>query len=409
MVRMRKQPSALAAIAVCVGAAAAAVRPALATDAPATSRATLVRPAAGGHGPAVGTAVRLSEVLDIAFATPRVGYALGGPFGSRFPLKTTDGGRNWFIDGPAFFLPVADGAAAVDDMWAASANESYAYGGPGGGSSIAITTDAGRHWWRAWLGQALLTVSQRGSDLWALAAGSTSSAAGNSDPPVLLYDSANGGRSWTYRSTLIGVRGWEADLARPSLTTAFALVNGFGSEHPADAGIVETTNGGATWTKLTDPCSNSRFDFTERLAAPSTTSLWLFCGGQPSTGIQAKLVERSSDAGRSWTLVAADTPGQHVPSNDIPLTGELPAAGATGYVSVTSPSDAWLILTGSDVLWKTTDGGQIWTDGAPSTIEAQFPQQLSLTDGSLFVKSQNALWEHPAASWTLVAGTSKPY
>ena len=54
-----------------------------------TSRATLVRPAAGSRQAPVGTTVSLSEVTDIAFANGRVGYALGGPLGSTFPLKTT--------------------------------------------------------------------------------------------------------------------------------------------------------------------------------------------------------------------------------------------------------------------------------------------------------------------------------
>jgi photosystem II stability/assembly factor-like uncharacterized protein len=333
--------------------------------------------------------------------------------GSTFPLKTVDGGRTWFVDGPAFFLPVADGAAAVGDMSAGSATEAYAYGGPEAGSSIVITTDGGKQWWRAWLGQALVAVSQHGRDLWALAAGPTASSSVNSAPSMLLYDSGDGGRTWTYRSTLSGVRGWEADLARPSATTAFALVAAVDADPADNAGIVQTTNGGATWTKRSDPCdkkfSKYPVDWTERLAASSTTSLWLFCGSQPATGIQTKLVERSANAGRTWTLVASNAPGEHVPPNDIPLHGELPDTGTTGGLVVSSSSDASLILAGNNVLWKTTDGGHTWTDGAPPTIEAQFPQEIATARRSVFVKTQNALWMSPATGWKLVAGTPKPY
>jgi hypothetical protein len=207
-----------------------------------------------------------------------------------------------------------------------------------------------------------VAVSQHGSDIWALAAGPEKPSSGvNAVATMWLYDSSNGGRNWTYRSTLPGVRGWEADLARPSANTAFALVNGFGPERASDAGIVETTNGGATWTKRSDPCEEKLaqhgFDWTQRLQAPSPTSLWLFCGTQPSTGTQAKLVERSSNSGQTWTLVASNAPGKHVRSNDIAAIGELPDTGTTGYLSVTSASDAWLILVGNSMLWKTTDGG----------------------------------------------------
>ena len=326
--------------------------------------------------PAVGTAVRLSEVNDVAFATRRVGYALGGPFGSTFPLKTTNGGRSWFVDGPALFLPVADGAAAVGDLSATSA-DAYSYGGDAGGSSVVISNDGGKRWWRAWLGQAVVAVSQRGSDLWALAAGSTDSSAVNAIPPLLLYDSSNGGRTWTYRSTLSGVRGFEADLTRPSATTAFALVKPFGSERSTDAGIVETTDGGKSWVKRLDPC-DERFskygvNSAERLAASSDTSLWLFCGSQPATGIQAKLVERSDNGGRSWRRVASNAPGEHVPPDDIPLEGALPDTGTTGNLSVTSSADAWLVLVGDDELWKTTDGGHRWVRGAPARWKKTVP------------------------------------
>ncbi|WP_249019730.1 hypothetical protein [Conexibacter sp. S30A1] len=394
-------------------AASPAVRAGAAEPVPQTVRATLVRPGAGTREPPVGTAVRLSQVDSIEFATEQVGYALGGPQGSTFPLKTTDGGHRWFIDGPAFFLPVADGAASVSDMAATSATEAYAYGGQGG-SSIVMTTDAGKRWWRTYLGQAVVAVSQHGSDIWALAAGPETPSSGVAAvAPMWLYDSSDGGRSRTYRSTLPDVRGWEADLVRPSANTAFALIKGFGLERASEAGIVQTTNGGETWIKRSDPCEQQLarrgFGFTERLQATSPTSLWLFCGTQPSTGAQAKLVERSSNSGQTWTLIASNAPGEHVRSNDISAIGTLPDTGTTGYLSVTSPSDAWLILIGNSMFWKTTDGGHTWTAAAPSKIEAQFPQEFSLAQQSIFVKTQNALWKHSADGWTLVAGTPKPY
>ncbi len=84
--------------------------------------------------------------------------------------------------------------------------------------------------------------------------------------------------------------------------------------------------------------------------------------------------------------------------------GALPDTGTTGYLSVTSASDAWLILVRNDVLWKTTDGGHAWTAAAPAKVEEQFPQELSLAQQSVFVKTQNALWEHSVKGWKLVAG-----
>jgi photosystem II stability/assembly factor-like uncharacterized protein len=373
----------------------------------------LTRAPATYHELAAGSIVSLDEVASIAFATPEIGYALGGPVGYQYPLKTTDAGRRWTVDGSAFFLPTADAPASVSEIVATNSSEAFAYGGPGGGSSVDVSTDGGAQWWSSYLGQGLMAVAARGSDLWALAAGSFSSSRADAVPPVWLYDSSDGGRTWRYKSSLDGVLGWEADLVRPSASSAFALVKAFRNDVPSDEHLITTSNGGRRWTTRTDPC-NTRFsgyavDWTERLMASSANSLWLLCGSQPSTGTQVKLVERSTDGGRTWSLVASHAPGEHVPPNDIPLVGELPDSGTTGDLLVGSASTAWLILLGNNVLLVTRNGGRDWTDAAPTLVEEQFPQQFSRTGTTMLVKTQNALWSERDGTCHLVVGSSSPY
>jgi hypothetical protein len=251
----------------------------------------------------IGSVVPLHEVGAIAFATAGIGYALGGPLGYAYPLKTTDAGRSWRVDGAAFFLPTADAPASVSEIVAMSSMEAYAYGGPDGGSAVDVTVDGGAQWWSTYPGQGLMAMSSQGSDLWALVAGSTTSSAVNAQSTVWLYVSNDGGRSWTYRSSLSGILGWEADLVRPGASTAFALVKSYRNDVPGDEHVTATSDSGRTWAIRSDPCnkpfSGYAVDWTERLAGSSSSSLWLFCGSQPSTGMQVKLVERSNDgAGR---------------------------------------------------------------------------------------------------------------
>jgi len=142
-----------------VSASAARVIPAAArrTVTPPTQHATLLpRSPADYHELPIGSVVPLREVGAIAFATADVGYALGGPLGYAYPLKTTDGGDTWRVDGAAFFLATADAPASVNEIVATSADEAYAYGGPGGGSVVDITTDGGLQWWSTSLGQGLI-------------------------------------------------------------------------------------------------------------------------------------------------------------------------------------------------------------------------------------------------------------
>jgi hypothetical protein len=71
--------------------------------------------------------------------------------------------------------------------------------------------------------------------------------------------------------------------------------------------------------------------------------------------------------------------------------------------------DAWLILIGNNILWQTHDGGRSWIEAAPASVERQFPQQFSSGDGTVFVKTQNALWRGTGSAWQLLEGSPQPY
>lgn len=353
----------------------------------------------------IGSLVPFKNLYDFSFATARVGYALAAPGqlpAATYPAVTTDGGRIWRIDGPPLHIPAAQAPAAVRLIGTGSEATAFAYQG---GQAIDATNDAGRQWWGTYFD----------NELAAAASGSSISTLVNGLSPeaVWLYTSTDGGRHWFYKSTLPNLAGISAELVRLTPMTAFALVQSSYGKDPQAAGIVETTDGGTRWIRRSDPCTSTTFadtrvDWTEQLQASSTTSLWLFCGNQPGTGTQVKLVERSSDSGMTWRTVASIGPGEHHPPNDIPFAGALANTGTTGSLVVTTSSDAWLILT--DVLWRTSDCGRSWFAAAPASMENQFPQQLSLARGHLFVKTQNALWSSVAGKrWTLVSGSNKPY
>ena len=167
------------------------------------------------------------------------------------------------------------------------------------------------------------------------------------------------------------------------------------------------------------PCTKTsyegftNFSWSERLAAASPGSLWLLCGTEPGVGEQPKLVERSFDAGRTWKIVAAGLPDQHVPSDDIPLLGSIPEAGATGTFVAVSSKQAWLVIDGDGagpVLLRTTDGGRSWPAGAPAGVEEQFPEQVAVAGRRVIVKTEDGLWStHDDVHWRLLAGRRGPH
>ncbi len=104
-----------------------------------------------------------------------------------------NGGASWRTNGPALHLNAAQAPLVVLFPGAANTSTFYAFGG---GQVVDATDDAGRHWWRAFLGDAVIAVVPRiGGGLVAFAQDATGTA-GNA--VTLVYVSRDGGHHWTY-------------------------------------------------------------------------------------------------------------------------------------------------------------------------------------------------------------------
>ena len=111
-----------------------------------------------------GTRVPNRGIGERAFINARRGFALADlPKGSAdtYPVATTDGGRTWRIDGPLFYIPAAQAPAAVEFVGVAPPQTYFAFGG--GGSVVDISTDGGKHWRSAFLGDMLAVVPSSNS------------------------------------------------------------------------------------------------------------------------------------------------------------------------------------------------------------------------------------------------------
>jgi photosystem II stability/assembly factor-like uncharacterized protein len=113
--------------------------------------------------------------------------------GETYPAQTLDGGRKWRIDGPVFHIPAANGAAVVTQAGAARPETYFAFGG---GSVVDVTTDAGRHWWIAALGEDVLSIVPGTSPHHLIAVAQDSLDASTSRVATVVYRSRDGGRHW---------------------------------------------------------------------------------------------------------------------------------------------------------------------------------------------------------------------
>jgi len=147
-----------------------------------------------------GTPVRQSQLGHRVFVDARHGFALASLGQAQYPAATQDGGRTWRIDGPALHLNAAQAPLVVLSVGAASKRTWFAFGGPGGGQAVDVTSDGGKHWWRAILGEVVLAVvAEEDGKLFAVAQG-----AGGSGGTAVnwVYASSDGGRHWRYDDRL---------------------------------------------------------------------------------------------------------------------------------------------------------------------------------------------------------------
>ena len=129
--------------------AARPTRPARASAAPAVVRGRRLGPSSGQLAP--GSRVRTRDLSVRVFADGRHGFAIAFVEYASYPVASTNGGRTWRIDGPAFQLPVADAGLAVDQGGVANAHTFFAWEAPGYNSVIDVTPDGGRIWWQSFL------------------------------------------------------------------------------------------------------------------------------------------------------------------------------------------------------------------------------------------------------------------
>lgn len=154
-----------------------------------------------------GTRVGNSFSGTRTFATRRDGFALGCLPGSEgcahYPLATRDGGKTWRVAGPIVNVPAAQ--AGVDVAQAGVVNAHTWFMCCGLNTVVDVTSDAGKHWWTAFLPGEVVSV----------VAGTTSVAGpkarliafvrpfptAHSRQRLWIYVSANG-RLWRYDPSL---------------------------------------------------------------------------------------------------------------------------------------------------------------------------------------------------------------
>lgn len=173
---------------------------------------------------------------------------------------------------------------------------------------------------------------------------------GNPCTNTTLVRTTDGGRTW---SSVYGFGQQSATVDFLDAQNGWLLTAPAGG--PGSNALFHTTNGGASWTAMSDPSSTPGFPQAISFISPSQG--WLLAGGQPAAGIQEKTLYHTSNGGLTWTSVAAVSIGTH---------GALPPSGyvaSNGGLAFMSGSTGFMALERGG-LFVTHDGGQLWTQAS---------------------------------------------
>jgi hypothetical protein len=344
----------------------------------------------------------------VDFVSPTRGWALAEVQGRMRVAHTSDGGLSWAVAGAP--LPTSAGGATPSRLVVALAGNGsvadlYAYTGTGplgtgGAPRLYVSPDRGSAWQVVGFPGPVLGVAPPvgpgGSTLappvsegalWALIGpaplgGRTSSGR--------LEVSTDAGRTWKSTASTPG-QGNVGQLTRVSRRGGFVVSQSTAGGRLGSS-LLETTDGGAAWQRLVDPCGGLP---DQQLSAASASHLWLACGSEPAGDLQAKSVYFSSDAARTW---------RQTTSVGLPKAASAGTLGQTGYiVGLTAVSDqnVWLTL-GRGPVEVTTDQGHTWrpafslpsgSGGAEEVTFVDATHGWALTSGGLWRTSDGVRWE----------------
>jgi photosystem II stability/assembly factor-like uncharacterized protein len=286
----------------------------------------------------VGCPAGVTQVSQIRFATPELGYAYasdGGPF-----AMTTDGGVTWSVQ-------TGRQASAIKVGSGTAIRVSFSQNGCPGPCDWSIdTSTVGQDNWQTlytpptWVNHGDVVLLKQGpSAVYVAFLGNPASGAG--DQQAQLFISTDGGSYWTMHPDPCAASSSQQYVDR-GLSSAPGGVLVALCRHRDGSGpeaVTISSDSGANFGPLASLPSSKQGQFSEFAA---TTTQYLFAG------IPGVLLIASTDGGQSWRTAVA-VPGE-------------PAANATSptFLGFETP-EVGRCIGAPGTLWGTVDGGATWT------------------------------------------------
>jgi len=331
------------------------------------------------------------EPGSVSFTSASQGSLLGTSPCGHAPctalLTTLNSGRTWTrVPAPAvpYLSPVSPSSQAVSQVVFANTDDGWVYG-----PSLWATGNGATTWQQVKLGGPVFSLAASADAVYAVV-GSCFPGANSCQTPLLrLEEAAVGSQSW---HVVPGIAGYgSSGLLTVNGNNAWVSLT---PRHFGPASIWTTSDAGAKWRTLPDPCYQpAEATDIAGVASPGGSLVFELCAGNPGAGQEGKSVRVSTDGGMTSHIVSR-----------LPLGGLASGIAATGTneVFVTAASGASDIYSSSNAgrTWATltfADGGaglhdlRFTTPSFGAAIEGQ-PQDGPSSDRLLLTHNGGATW-----------------
>ncbi|MCL6105891.1 MAG: YCF48-related protein [Actinobacteria bacterium] len=330
--------------------------------------------------------VQGSTINSVSFINASTGWAAG--IGGTI-LKTTDGGSTWQAEnsGTSYnlfsidFTDASNGWAAGEDTLNASL--------PG---VILHTSDGGY----TWVSQPYPASQPAGMSGISFANSSDGAAVGQASGYTAFY-TTNGGATWNAGT---GLDGTANSVQMVDANTGFAVAGGNNNGM-----IYNTADGGRSWTSCSS-CTASQITGTDIRSVFFVDSNHGFAAGTYSNGTKGRLLE-TTDGGVTWTYSSDASPLG-------PISAVTVIGGAGGAPhTVVAVGSGGAIMTAADVPWSDSAdtvatalaAGSVSSGTAASLATVTFPGAgstgFAAGSGGAVTKTTDG-----GSTWTLVAGSA---
>jgi photosystem II stability/assembly factor-like uncharacterized protein len=364
---------------------------------------SIVGPQAAQRWHAIGPSPTVSAWLPFwGLTSGRVNAVAVSPANSSLVLIGSSTGGIWrSTDGGDSFVPVSDDQVdlAVGSLAFSKSNPSIAYAGMGDtkvgylGSGVLKSTDEGRTWSRVSNNSlpspgtiAKLEIDPANPDRVYVA--QYSRVAGSKITSSGVYVSTDGGINW---SRVLDGAPRDVVIDPGDSRIVYAGLSRIDKDADPPFGLYRSTDSGGTWANLFTAAQydlTRRRDFRVAVSPANARRIYAYFGGFVGSNLDARL-RVSTDAGATWadrSLSSVDT-------------------GNWGYNTylAADPRDELTLYIGSRDVFRSTDGGESWTNLTRNFYDSGVGWQYA-PGGSATHTDQHALAFSPANPNEFYAG-----